>query len=203
MSKALAMSQFLNRKFKTLPFEGEWADLIGEPEVAGNWFIWANSGNGKTTFAAQLAKYLSTFGRVAYNSIEEGISGTLQTAFINAGIQETDNILLLDKESIDDLKIRLRKRKSARFNFVDSVQFTGLNKNSYLEFVEEFPHKVFIWLSHADGKKPSGRTADFIHYHSNVKLWVEGYKVFPKSRYYGGGDPYIVWTEGADKYWLE
>lgn len=59
-------------KVRHIPFEGKWRDAFDLPERKGVWLIWGNSANGKTTFAMQLCKYLCQFGRVAYNSMEEG-----------------------------------------------------------------------------------------------------------------------------------
>ena len=80
MARAASLDQVLRTRFKVLPFEGEWKDAIGCPELTGSWIIWGNSGNGKTRFALQLCKYLCQFGRVAYDSLEEGVSVSLVKA---------------------------------------------------------------------------------------------------------------------------
>lgn len=64
---AKGVREILGMKFDTLPFEGVWHDAFGTPERRGVWFVWGNSGNGKTSFVMQLCKYLCRFGRVAYN----------------------------------------------------------------------------------------------------------------------------------------
>jgi hypothetical protein len=199
--KTYGVTQFYSKNFKTLSFTGDWLAMAGEPELSGSWFVWGNSGNGKTAFAVQLAKYLSSFGKVAYDSIEEGLSESLRRAFQIADITEQDNIVLLDKEPIEKLKIRLKKKKSPNFIIVDSFQYTGLSALTYKQLVSEFRNKLFIFISHADGKRPAGRSANTVHYDSNVKIWIEGFKAFAKSRY-GGGTPYIIWKEKAEEIWL-
>ena len=42
-------------KKKTIPFTGAWADAFGNPERKGVWFVWVQSGNGKTSFIMQLS----------------------------------------------------------------------------------------------------------------------------------------------------
>ncbi|MCU7571192.1 hypothetical protein N4241_08765, partial [Riemerella anatipestifer] len=69
---AYSYADIAKRKFNTMKFEGDWLELIGEPEVSGCWIIWGLSGNGKTRFALQLAKYLTKFQKVFYNTLEEG-----------------------------------------------------------------------------------------------------------------------------------
>jgi len=201
INSAYGITQFYSKNFKTLPFTGDWFGLVGEPELSGSWFVWGNSGNGKTSFAVQLAKYLSSFGRVAYDSIEEGLSESLRRAFQIANISETDDIILLDKEPIEKLKIRLKKKKSPSFIILDSFQYTGLTAHTYKQLVSEFKNKLFVFISHADGRRPAGRSANTVHYDSNVKIWVEGFKAFAKSRY-GGGSEYIIWQQKAEEIWL-
>ena len=40
--------------------------------------VWGKSGNGKTSFVLQLCKELTRYGKVAYDSLEEGSSLTMQ-----------------------------------------------------------------------------------------------------------------------------
>ena len=198
--RALSIDNLYNQKFKTFDFEGEWLDMVGKPEIKGSWFIWGNSANGKTVFAAKLAKYLSGFKRVLYNSLEEGTSVSLRRAFEIAGIKPGDKITPLDREPIEELAVRLKRHKSPDIIITDSFQYTGLTKDTYKALINEFPNKLFVFISHAEGKQPAGRTAKTVRYDANVKIWVEGFKAIPQSRY-GGGEPFIIWPKGAEIYW--
>ena len=196
--RAVSIHQLYNTNIRSLNFTGEWLDSIGCPEVTGTWIIWGNSGNGKTRFALQLAKYLTSFGRkVAYDSLEEGVSLSLRNAITDCNMQEVARrFILLDKEPIPELIIRLKKKKSPDIIIIDSVQYTGLTYSDYKVLRDTFRNKLFILISHADGSQPSGRVARSIRFDANVKVWIEGYQAFPMSRY-GGGEPYTIWEEGA------
>lgn len=202
--RAVSVAEIYTKKFNVLPFEGEWLDAIGEPELTGTWIVWGNSGNGKTRFVLQLCKYLASLGKkVIYDSLEEGASLSMRNAFIDVGMEEVKRrILLLDAEPIDQLIERLKKRKSADVVAIDSVQYTGMNYKDYKALRAMFPKKLFILISHADGKNPEGRVAKAIRFDAFVKIWVEGYKAIPTSRY-GGGEPYVIWQEGADNYYMQ
>lgn len=202
MSRVMSIDNLYNKKNKVLDFTGIWLDAIGKPEAKGCWFIWGNSTNGKTVFAAKLAKYLASFGRVYYNSIEEGIGESLKLGFKIAGIERCDRINPLNKMPIAELKLKLKKSGSPWAIIIDSFQYTGLNKENYKLLLDEFPNKLFVFISHAEGKQPEGRTAKAVRYDADVKIWVEGYKAFAKSRY-GGGLPITIWKEGAEQYWNE
>lgn len=195
------MAQLMNTNLKGLPFEGQWLKTIGKPEITGSWLTWGNAGNGKTRFALQLSKYLTSFGKlVAYDSLEEGVSLSLRNACSECGMHEVSRrFLLLDKEPIPYLIERLKHRRSPDVIVIDSIQYTGLNYIEYKKLRDLFRYKLFILISHADGKLPEGRVAKAIRFDAFVKIWIEGYKAFPVSRY-GGGEPYVIWGEGAENY---
>lgn len=199
MARAASLDQVLRTRFKVLPFEGEWKDSIGCPELTGSWIVWGNSGNGKTRFALQLCKYLCQFGRVAYDSLEEGVSVSLVKAIKETHMMEVRRkFVVLDKEPIDQLTERLEKPKSPDIVCVDSLQYTGMSYEQYKALKERFPKKLFIWISHAEGMLPEGRVAKKVRFDSNVKVFVQAYRAEPVSRY-GGGKPYIIWEEGYRK----
>lgn len=201
--RAISVDEILKRKFIEMPFEDVFKASFGVPERSGVWLIWGNSGNGKTRFSMQLAKYLTQFGKVAYNTLEEGARKSMQRAVIDTNMREVARrFIILNREPIEELKERLRKRKSPDIIIIDSYQYTGLTKREYIELKEEFGNKLFIFISHAEGKHPEGRSAKFVRYDADIKIRVEGYKAIPVSRY-GGGEPFTIWKEGAAEYWNE
>lgn len=204
LKRAISVDQLTKKKFKTMRFDGAFAQSVGEVvERSGSWIIYGDSGHGKTSFSLMLAKYLTKFGRVAYNTIEEGARLTFQGAIIRQKITDNQakNFSILS-EGIDELKLRLQKQKSPDFIIIDSLQYTYLTKKQYKELIDEFPTKLFIWISHADGKKPSGKLARDVEYHADVKMRVEGFKVLMKSRY-GGIEDFIISKERSSTYWNE
>ncbi len=203
MKRALSVDNVLNAKFKGLPFSGKWEEVFGTPERAKSWIIWGQSGSGKTTFNMQLAKYLSNFERVIYNSLEEGLSMSIQNAFNRAGITKQDNVQLV-QESMKDLAARLRRKKSPNVVFIDSVRYTRMRWNDYQKFCDQFPNKILIWVAHARGKEPKGTLAEDIRYDASVKIYTEGYRAFVTSRFSTGGESSMdIWTEGAKEYYGE
>lgn len=201
MKRAYSVKNVMDAKFRTLPFDGEWLSAVGTPELTGSWMIYGAPKNGKTTFAMMLAKYLTRFGRVAYDSVEEGLSQTIKMAMERVGMEEVGHrLILLDKEGVDELAERLARRKSPGIVVIDSVQFLGLNFSQYKRLKERFPDKLFVYISHVDGRKPEGSTAQSIWRDANVYFNVEGYRAFPVGRY-GGGKYIDVWPEQAAEYW--
>lgn len=201
VKRALTVNDIRDYKPLVLPFENEWLASIGSPELKGGWIIWGNSANGKTRFALKLAKYMANFVRVAYDSLEEGLSLSMQKAIIDVGMSDVKrSFVLLDKETVPMLRERLTKQRSPQVVIIDSLQYTGMTYKDYTTLINDFPHKLFILVSHADGREPRGNVGKAIKYDAFVKIYVEGYKAFAQSRY-GGGEPFVVWQKGADAYW--
>ena len=198
--RAVTVGELLSTKFNELRFEGEWHDAFGDPELTGSWLIWGNPTNGKTRFALQLAKYFASFGiKVDYDSLEEGVSKSLKRAIREEGMTEVARrFQVLDKMPIEELDQRLSRRKSAAVVFIDSIQYTGMSYTDYKHLRDKHRTKLFVLVSHAEGRYPEGKTAKKIRYDAFVKIWIEGYRAFPESRY-GGGEPYTIWEEGADR----
>ena len=201
MDKALSISNVLNAKFHTLDVDGEWLSAIGQPELTGSWMVYGAPKHGKTTFAMMLAKYLSRFARVAYDSIEEGLSKSIQMSMERVGMMDVcGRVVLLDKEPFPELVERLHRRKSPDVIIIDSVQFMDLSFAEYKKLKTAFPSKLFVYISHVSGRQPEGQVAKRIWRDANVYFWVEGFRAFPTSRY-GGGDTIDVWKERAEAFW--
>ena len=203
IKRAISVDELTRMKFIDMDFKGRWLASFGVPERSGIWIIWGNSGNGKTRFAMQLAKYMTQFGKVAYNTLEEGARKSMQRAIIETDMKQVSKrFMILNREPVDELVARLRKRKSPDIIIIDSFQYTGLTKKEYILLKEEFSNKLIIFISHAEGKNPEGRPAKFVRYDADLKIRVEGYKAFPVGRF-GGGEPFVIWDEGAASYHID
>ncbi len=202
MDRAISISQLYATRRNLIELPGPWDGHIGRPEVKGSWLIWGNSGNGKTSYALQLAKMLSQFERVAYNGLEEGNSQSFEIACKRHNMHECKTKFILIQDNYENLVKRLKRHKSPNIIITDSFQYLGINYTEYKQLLGQFPNKLFIWVSHADGANPEGRTARKVRYDAHVKIQVQGYIASAASRY-GGTDPYIIWSEGAEKYNLE
>ena len=201
MKRAVSVTELYNREFEDYELSNEFKEAFGTPEKNGIWFIWGNSGNGKTSFALQLAKELTRFGKLAYNSLEEGTTGTMKKAFKRVGMGDVKHKVVLVSEGIDELLARLRKQKSPDIVMIDSIQYTQITFKKFAKIKEEFAHKkLIIFISHADGKQPRGNTAVSVMYDANLKIWVEGYTAYSRGRTIGETGSFTIWKEGAEKF---
>lgn len=199
----------MTARFKVAEFDGEFLKSFGKPELRGAWLIYGGSGCGKTTFVMQVCKYLTRFRRVAYNSLEQGLSLSLQKAWERVNMQEVGSrIILLNKENLKDLRIRLQKKQSPDVVVIDSVQYWhGFKWSDFTNLKDEYPDKLFVFVSHEKGGQPDGKMAQKIRYDSEIKIRIEGYKAFVTSRYEvpelgEGGEDFVIWEQGAQDYWI-
>ncbi len=192
----------MRRKKPRLKFTGPWKEAFGEPGKTGIWVVWGNSGNGKTSFVMQLCKELAKFGRVAYNSLEEGDDVSMQDTLMRFDIPDLGNrFQLLNCEPIDEMEERMNSKRSPDFYIVDSLQYSRMSYPRYQSFKEAHKDKLVIFVSHAKGKEPKGGAAESIAYDATQKIWVEGYRAITKGRSIGPKGYYTIWEEGARKYW--
>jgi GTPase SAR1 family protein len=201
MKRSFSVTDILNKKYKTFPFDGPWADAFDQPERCGRWFIWGSSGNGKTSFVMQLCKKLCQYDTVLYVSLEEGAGLTMQRSLMRFGMGECGSRFNLTSEDMDALRNRLRRRKSPSIIVIDSFQYTRMTYADYISLKEEFPQKLFIFISHASGRNPKGDAATGLMFDADLKIWIEGYKAFSKGRYIGQTGEFTIWEVGAAYYW--
>lgn len=206
MANAYSVRNVLEKKFKTLEFTGDWEQSLGHPDEAFSAIVWGGSGNGKTDFMIQLAKYLCNYGRVAYNSLEEGLSHTFQMGMKRHYMESVSGkFILLDRAPWTDMVNRMMRHKSPDFLIIDSIQYMNVTKEQYKELKEfmKRKNKGLLFLSHSQGREPKGALAQFIRYDVDIKIPVEGFRAFPQGRLNGGGEPFTIWPEGAAKYYAE
>ncbi len=201
MSKrALGVTEFLSKKFIELSFEDIWLRAMGKPERNFKAIIFGKPKNGKTEFCIMFAKYLTKFGKVLYNSFEQGHSKSLQDAFVRQDMHQVKgNIIITHKEKYDEMFKRLKRKKSPGIVFIDSVQYIKMTGDQWKELIENFPRKIFIVISHATGDEPKGTSAEAIQYDVDISILVKGFKAHCQGRF-GGGDDIVIWEEGHRRF---
>ena len=205
LKRAYSPIEIQNMNIPTFDFTGDWEASLGKPARVGTWIIWGHSGNGKSSFAMQLIKYLCKFERVIYDSLEESTGKSLQMSLNRHNMEEVNRkLLILDREPMEKLSERLSRKRSPGIVIIDSFQYSGLTYSSYKELKERHSNKLLIFISHAEGMRPEGRAAKKVEYDADIKILVQGVRAMCKSRFMEKpGVPFTIWEEGAAKCWVD
>jgi nicotinamide riboside kinase len=203
----ITSSNLLRTKHEVLPFTGKWLDSFGTPASSGSWLIYGGSGSGKTSFALQLAKYLTSFSRVIYWSLEQGNTASFAKLWRQQTMDEINHRILIadDGETFDSLRKKLLQKRGYDVLIIDSLtplraQMFDIRK--YEQVRKVFKNKLLIWLSHEKMGYPDTKVGDYILKLSDVKVRVEGYKAFAMSRTGERFRDYVIWERGAKEYWI-
>ena len=112
MKRAVSVDQLLKKKFIDIPITGKLVKLLGPaPARSGSWFIYGDSGHGKTTLILDICKELATIPKIkiAYDTLEEGARKSFQLAIRENGMEHCRKgaFIILDKEPVPILRQRL------------------------------------------------------------------------------------------------
>lgn len=201
LRRATSVSELTQMRYATMPWGGAWRDAFGTPETSGVWFIWGRSGSGKTTFVLKLCKELARYGKVVYDSLEEGTRMTMRNAVLRIGMADVARSFTLVNDPIKDLDERISRHKSARIVVIDSFQYAEFSAMGYKDFIARHRNKLLIFISQCEGTSPAGHTAVSAMFSADLKIWVEGYRAISKGRTMGEKGYYTIWPERAGVYW--
>lgn len=209
-TKMLRPSQIINKKREFIDIGGDIGASIGKVEKGTKIFITGPSFSGKSSFISKLCRLFADHMLVDYNNHEEkgGDAGTVKNKMAHAGIDETFDkrirfykapITSDTEESFEDI---LKKKKSAGFVVLDSVQHAELDRSQYIHLTDKFCNpkrgKIMAFICHW----VKNDYMKFIRHDCDVKLEVMHYVVYVESRLEGSSNkPIIIWEEGARKGW--
>ena len=197
--KTTGLHQLGQMKFDRLPVKGDWERAIGKPTKNFSSIIYGSSGNGKTTGIIRFIKMIVGFDlRAVYFSLEEGIGGTMQDAFMRADMikSHSGKIILAEDATLEEIITYSTKRGSPEVVVIDSLDYLNLTKEGYQLLRKKLKNKIIILISWSEGSRPKTSAGKDIEYMVDIKLFIKQFVIFPKSRF-GGNHPYVVWEERA------
>ena len=109
--------------------------------------------------------------------------------------------LTLVNETAEELSARLRQKKSPNVVVIDSIQYLGVKFEDVRQLKVLHPGKLFIYVSQAISGNPAGSVAVKTTYEASLKIMVEGFIAYSKGRFFGPKGRYIVWEQGAERYY--
>jgi hypothetical protein len=171
------------KKYHELDLAPEYSRLMGRPERKFTSLFYGESGSGKSVYALQFADYFAkNFGKVIYNSHEEGANKTIQDRLFNYSI-DASKLFVSNALSFDKM-CRYIEKNYYKLVVIDSVKYMHFTFNQLIELRERFAKRqlsiVMIDFGAFKGKPDSGR--DLLHA-SDVKLYFKNGRAYAISRY--------------------
>ena len=142
----MSATDMMSFSYPTYDFERTWGQLLGHPQTNAKVMIWGEPGQGKSTLAYQLARYLaSSFGTVLYVAQEEinqagQASMTVQTKLKAVGGAVDGWRFTGDLAKIDG---------NDKFVIIDSVNSSGLTEEAFAALLKKYPGVFFILVFQA------------------------------------------------------
>lgn len=202
IKRVLTVANILNQNIERVDFKGEWFEAFRNPQNRGIWFVWGNSGSGKSAFLMQMAYEFARNEKVLYDPLEEE---TDDSDFIERTklfrMNEVEKNFNAQTYNAKQLDAYLSKRGSANIVIVDSITYFFKRFDEYLAFKKKWAHrKIIIFSGHAQGKEPRTEFEKSVMYDAKMKIFTSAYLATCKGRTIGpNGGLYIIWQEGYDK----
>lgn len=201
LPRVLTVANLINQKIERIPFDGKFLDVFGAPQNRGVWFLYGNSGSGKSTMVMLLAKELAKYYKTLYNSLEEETDDSDfidRVALVN--MQDVKSNFHAAQYNIEELDEYLARRNSDKVVIIDSATYFFKNKADYFSFKSKWAKKkIIIITGHAEGKNLRSELEKDIMYNAKMKVFVSGYLATNKGRTFGTTNNFIIWEEGYNK----
>ncbi len=208
--KGLPIQQLAKKQFAEIHgLDEHFKQCYGEIDTAFDIIFFGDSSNGKTNAVAQfIATMIGVFNcKCNYISYEEGHGKTMQQVLIDQHKlhEKHGNCLTLyENFTYQQLDYYIHQQRSAKIWVFDSIQASGLTWDEIKELKHKYVmgkgKKIFVFISWVDGKLPAGAVAKSVRYYSNIKVRVEGFICFIRSRY-GSKKNFVSYDVGAKSYW--
>lgn len=179
----ISSNQLKKMEFETIPFKGEWKNLIGDPSKPFHIMIYGKAGMGKSTQSVLFARYIADDHKfnVLYLAKEEGIGHTIKKKFkrLNAF---RDNIYLIENKLPNDLSY-------FDLLIIDSINELKMSPDELSEIQKNNP-RLSTWQIFQVKKDGDFRGAsEFRHLCQAEFICEEGYCHAEKNRF--GGNEWV------------
>lgn len=151
--KISSMKNIAKLKFKLLNFKDKWLHFFGLPQTNFFCVIHGMSGEGKTNFSIQFAKYLAeNFGNVLYVSGEEGFAPTFQQKIKALGADRIPRLYAADIRTGEELLNEIPNKY--HFIVIDSINNMDIDPELMKAIRNKFKQSgiIAICQSTKDGK---------------------------------------------------
>lgn len=185
-------------EFDVINFNDPWAEFFGFPSKVFHCIIHGQSGNGKSTFAIQLAKYLAdNHGKVFYISGEEGFNKTFKDKLVNNDAF-SPNLNVGDFRRFEDAADEIR-RGGYKFVFIDSLDTMKIGPDMLRKIKQSLKGIALITISQATKGGDIRGSNELVHDSDIVVKVTDGIAVTTKNRFCAIGKHFNVFRRMVEK----
>ena len=195
--KVLSSDDLMSMDFDSLPFEGPWADLMQDPAKNMRLGIKGKPKNGKTAGTAQLANYLTNFGNVLYNFVDQGYNKSTKDIWKLAGLSKNPRAFATDIENLDELE---KEIATGNYDTViidlinDYIDRTGITPQQFKDrFIKKYPDVSFILVFEVTKSGDFRGDQKWMHLVDAI-IDTRDFVMYNRGRY--GTGHYVVWEKG-------
>ena len=192
----ISSQDLVEMEFTSLEFQGKWNTIFGLPSINFHCIIHGMPGQGKSTFAVQLAKYLSNFGRIIYVSGEEGFNSTFKDKFVN-NCAVSGSIDVADLRCLQDI---LREVEPGKYNFIviDSLDTMKLGPVEVRQIKNLHTTSALITISQSTKAGLIRGSNEIVHDADIAVKCVDGIAITTKNRFKPNGMTYEIFGKPED-----
>lgn len=210
MIRSLSFDNILNKRYEYIPFGREFMDAFGKRQKSGAWIVYGKSGQGKTSFTFQLAREFDRIGyKVLFASLEMGTEADFKDSLLGFMNSSKSGMIFWDEmPTFEEFDEYLSKQRSPDVIIIDSLQSLegemDVTANQLIELRKKYKKKIFIYISHVEGREVQGTMAYRIKRDCFSRIEVNGFR----AKYISRGAPgpkgfYVIWKEGYERQWLK
>jgi|GEM_PF-4428096 len=196
----ISSNDLMNMHFESLPFTGKWAELMQDPAKNMKLGIMGKPKNGKTSGTATFANYLTDFGTVLYNFVDQGFNKSTKDIWKLAGLDQNPRAFPTD---IDNLKELDEAISSGDFDIVvidminDYIDKEGIKPQEFKDrFIKKYPEISFILVFEVTKTGDFKGDQKWMHVVDAI-VNVRDFVMYNRGRY--GMGHLVVWPEGLLK----
>ncbi len=198
--KVLSSGDLMNMHFESLDFDGAWAEFMQNPAKNMRLAIKGKPKNGKTSGSATFANYLTRFGNVLYNFVDQGFNKSTKDIWQLAGLADNPRAFASDIDNLEELE---REIATGNYQFVfidminDYIDKSGIGPQEFKDrFIKKYNDVSFMLVFEVTKSGDFKGNQKWTHLVDAI-VDVENFVMYNKGRY--GMGHFVIWPEGLKR----
>jgi len=183
------LNYLANKRHHTIPLDGIWKDVLGDPENSGAWLVFGREKNGKTWFSLKLAERLSQYRKTLFISGEEGLGKNFCDATKRANVKtDSKRLGFVEYTPLNEISELLKAKRSYKVVLLDNITVyqAELRGVKLKKLLNDHPGVLFVFIAHEERGEPYTAAAKLCRKLAKVIVRVQGLTAFVSGRCPGG-----------------